>query len=194
MIPRQCCSGSCRATTADSCCRQQNPAVHIAPLSQVSTLRLSAVSSTCARLDVTTWYSSRDAACRYSPHTAGQATQDPSVEAHERMNISVAVYHNGMRLSTTTAPLEADTLRERSKPQVEAAAMPELHMLLQQPNDISRHQATHGATLFKPQRTGRTFSDRLSRHHRWTATRAELPGPSLHEEHHILDVEPRGHS
>jgi len=80
------------------------------------------------------------------------------VEVHKRMNGTLAIYHDGMRLSTTTAPLEATALRERSKPQWEAATMPELHI----PSATTeRHKPAPDhpwRTPFKPQRTKRTFS------------------------------------
>jgi len=80
------------------------------------------------------------------------------VEVHERMNGTLAIYHGGMRLSTTTAPLEATALREHSKPQWEAATTPEQHI----PSATTeRHKPAPDhpwRTSFKPQRRQRTLS------------------------------------
>ena len=80
------------------------------------------------------------------------------VEVHERMNGSLAIYHGGLRLSTTTAPLEAPALRERSNSQRQAGITPELQT--SSPTTARQKPASDHPwhTPFKPQRTKRTFS------------------------------------
>ncbi len=72
------------------------------------------------------------------------------VEVHERMNGTLAVYHQGRRLTTTLAPLEAPALRAAAirEPQ---PAPPTTHHHSPAPNHPWRRP-------FKPQRTGRTLS------------------------------------
>jgi len=72
------------------------------------------------------------------------------VEIHERMKGTLAVYHNGMRLSTTTAPLEATVLRAAVDHHPDAPAPTTPH-----PKPAPNHPWRRP---FKPQRTGRTLS------------------------------------
>jgi len=72
------------------------------------------------------------------------------VEVHERMDGTLAIYHQGLRLSTTTAPLEAPALRADAAHEPQPAS-PTSHHRTPAPNHPWRRP-------FKPQRTGRTLS------------------------------------
>lgn len=80
------------------------------------------------------------------------------VEVHERMNGSLAIYHQSMRLTTTIAPLEAPALRALSNAQQEAAVISELQT--QSPTTHHHKPAPDHPwrTSFKPQRRQRTLS------------------------------------
>ena len=80
------------------------------------------------------------------------------VEVHERMNGSLAIYHRSLRLSTTSAPLEATALRAGAAHNLKADATHQ-----PQPASPTNHHRTPAPNHpwrrpFKPQRTGRTFS------------------------------------
>ncbi|MCK5586125.1 ISNCY family transposase [Candidatus Bipolaricaulota bacterium] len=80
------------------------------------------------------------------------------VEVHERMNGSLAIYHQSMRLTTTIAPLEAPALRALSNAQQQVAAISELQT--QSPTTHHHKPAPDHPwrTSFKPQRRQRTLS------------------------------------
>ena len=80
------------------------------------------------------------------------------VEVHERMNGSLAIYHQSMRLTTTIAPLEAPALRALSNAQQQAAVISELQT--QSPTTHHHKPAPDHPwrTSFKPQRRQRTLS------------------------------------
>ena len=80
------------------------------------------------------------------------------VEVHERMNGSLAIYHQSMRLNTTTAPLEAPALKAHRNAQQEVAAIPELQT--QSPTTHQHKPAPDHPwrKAFKPQRRERTLS------------------------------------
>lgn len=80
------------------------------------------------------------------------------VEVHERMNGTLAVYHQGMRLRTATAPSEAPALRVTANPPLGADAPQQLHVAKPQ---LATHKPAPNHPWrrpFKPQRTGRTLS------------------------------------
>jgi len=80
------------------------------------------------------------------------------VEVHERMNGSLAIYHQGMRLSTTSAPLEAPALRVAASHHVEDDTTRELQTTSNRPNHHKPAPNHPWRRPFKPQRTGRTLS------------------------------------
>jgi len=80
------------------------------------------------------------------------------VEVHERMNGTLAVYHQGRRLSATTAPLEAPALRVPANPPLAVDAPQDLHAAESKPA-VRKPASNHPwRRPFKPQRTGRTLS------------------------------------
>ncbi len=80
------------------------------------------------------------------------------VEVHERMNGTLAVYHQGRRLSATTAPLEAPALRVPVNPPLDVDEPQELHAAESKPA-VRKPAPNHPwRRPFKPQRTGRTLS------------------------------------
>jgi transposase len=76
------------------------------------------------------------------------------VEVHEQMNGSIAVYHNGSRINTTPAPLEAPALRQSPTPSAQPPVPPT------RPAPTHRKPAPDHPWRrpFIPKRTGRTFS------------------------------------
>ena len=80
------------------------------------------------------------------------------VEVHERMNGSLAIYHQGMRLSTTIAPLEATALRVAASHHVEDNTTRELQTTSNRPNHHKPAPNHPWRTPFKPQRRERTLS------------------------------------
>jgi transposase len=80
------------------------------------------------------------------------------VEVHERMNGTLAVYLQGMRLSTTTAPLEAPALRVSANPPLDSDAPQELQVAEPRPAACKPAPNHPWRNPFKPQRTGRTLS------------------------------------
>ena len=77
------------------------------------------------------------------------------VEVHERMNGTLAIYCQGMRLNITSAPLEAPALRAAAKP---AADADQLHAAKPQPAACKPAPNHPWRKPFKPQRTRRTLS------------------------------------
>jgi transposase len=80
------------------------------------------------------------------------------VEVHERMNGTLAVYLQGMRLSTTTAPLEAPALRVSANPPLDSDAPQELQVAEPRPAACKPAPNHPWRKPFKPQRAGRTLS------------------------------------
>lgn len=80
------------------------------------------------------------------------------VEVHERMNGTLAVYHQGRRLSATTAPLEAPALRVPANPPLDVDAPQGLHAAEPTPAHHKPAPDHPWRRPFKPQRTGRTLS------------------------------------
>lgn len=80
------------------------------------------------------------------------------VEVHERMNGTLAVYHDGVRLRTTTAPLEAPALRVPPSPHPDAQGPQSLSATLSTPGHPTPAPNHPWRRPFRPQRTGRTYS------------------------------------
>jgi len=80
------------------------------------------------------------------------------VEVHERMNGTLAIYHDGVRLSTTTAPLEAPALRVLPLPSDNADPIQEIHAAVQPPTPHKPAANHPWRRPFKPQRRQRTLS------------------------------------
>jgi len=80
------------------------------------------------------------------------------VEVHERMNGTLAIYHGGMRLSTSTAPLEASALRVPPTPSHDADPPQGLHAAAPTPAPHKPAPNHPWRMSFKPQRRQRTLS------------------------------------
>ena len=80
------------------------------------------------------------------------------VEVHERMNGTIAVYHDGVRLRTTTAPLEAPALRVPPSPHPDAQGPQSLSATVPTPAHPKPAPNHPWRRPFTPQRTGRTYS------------------------------------
>ncbi len=76
------------------------------------------------------------------------------VEVHEQLNGSIAIYHGGMRLNTTPAPLEAPALRASST-QSAQLTVPPTHSAPAHRKPAPDHPWRRP---FAPKRTGRTLS------------------------------------
>ena len=111
MMPRWCCGDSCPATTADSWCRQRSRGVRIFlsdPDLDLATVFCLKHSRTVGRDNVVQFQGRR---LQILPSRARTSYARTRVEVHERMNGTLAIYHDGVRLTITTAPLEAPALR-----------------------------------------------------------------------------------